>query len=80
MLKLTNFSSSQGPDLHVILSKNANPIQEKVGADWLDLGVLQATSGDQEYAIPADVDFSMYHSVVVYCVSYDFVFSAATLQ
>lgn len=79
-LKLTNFTSSEGPDLHVILSKNADPIAEKVGADWLDLGELQATSGDQAYSLPADADLSAYKSVVIYCVSYDFVFSAATLQ
>lgn len=79
-LKFTNFTSSEGPDLHVILSKNADPITEKVGADWLDLGELQATSGDQEYTLPADADLSAYKSVVVYCVTYDFVFSAATLQ
>jgi Electron transfer DM13 len=79
-LKFTNFSSSEGPDLHVILSRNADPINEKIGTDWLDLGLLQATSGDQEYALPADADLAAYQSVVVYCVTYDFVFSAATLQ
>ncbi len=79
-LKLTNFSSSEGPDLHVILSKNADPIHQKVGDGWLDLGNLQATSGDQQYDIPAGTDLSLYKSAVIYCVTYDFVFSAATLQ
>lgn len=79
-LKLTNFSSSEGPDLHVILSKNADPIHEKVGDGWIDLGNLQATSGDQQYDIPAGADLSLYKSAVIYCVTYDFVFSAATLQ
>jgi hypothetical protein len=79
-LKLNNFFSSEGPDLHVILSKNADPIHDKVGDGWLDLGNLQATSGDQQYALPADTDLGSYKSAVIYCVTYNFVFSAATLQ
>jgi hypothetical protein len=36
-LKLMNFSSSNGPDLHVYLSKEMNPIT------YIDLGPLRAT-------------------------------------
>jgi hypothetical protein len=64
----------------VILSKNADPIHEKVGEGWLDLGALQATSGNQQYTLPANSDLGSYQSAVIYCVTYDFVFSAATLQ
>jgi hypothetical protein len=80
IVQFTNFTSSEGPDLHVALSPSANPIADGIGAEWLDLGVLQATSGDQSYTVPADTDLSRYQSVVVYCVSFDFIFSAATLQ
>jgi hypothetical protein len=80
VLRFEDFSVTNGPDLHVILSKNPAPTgQEGIGEDYLDLGALKGNLGNQNYEIPADVDLSEYHSVIIYCVPFHVVFATAAL-
>ena len=46
---------------------------------YLDLGKLKGNRGNQNYPIPADVDISIFNSVVIYCKPFAVVFSVATL-
>ena len=80
VLRFENFSATNGPDLHVLLSKHPAPTnRDDVGTDYLDLGSLKGNIGNQNYDIPADVNISEYQSVVIYCLPFHVVFATATL-
>jgi hypothetical protein len=79
-LRLENVSISSGPALHVFLTKEGNPSSKSdVDKGFLDLGSLRATTGNLTYTIPAATDVEAYQGVIVYCVEYNVVFTAATL-
>ncbi len=81
VLRFEDFRVTNGPDLHVILSKNPNPTdRDDIGDDYIDLGSLKGNVGNQNYDIPADVDLSAYQSVVIYCVPFHVLFSSATVS
>lgn len=81
-LRLEDLSSSDGPDLHVWLTDQPS------GGDWgsyddgryVALGVLKATDGNQNYAIPADVDLAGLVSAVIWCDRFDVAFGTAALD
>ncbi|MBI5669205.1 MAG: DM13 domain-containing protein [Chloroflexi bacterium] len=80
VLRLEEFRVTNGPDLHVILSRSVNPkTGAEVGSDYIDLGLLQGNVGSQNYAVPAEVDLEAYQSVVIYNVSFTTVFGSAPL-
>jgi hypothetical protein len=82
VLRLEEFLVEDGPELHVYLT-TADPVENTAGvdlADAVDLGELKALSGDQTYEIPADLDLTSYHSVVVWCVPYQVPFIAAPIR
>lgn len=81
VLRFEEFRSTNGPDLHVILSTHPDPrSRSQVGDDYIDLGELRGNVGNQNYTISADVDLSEYNSVVIYCLPFHMVFSTATLN
>ena len=81
VLRFEDFQVTNGPDLHVILTRNGTPIKpEDVGADYVDLGNLKGSVGNQNYNIPSEVDFGVYKGVVIYCVQFSVIFSAADLS
>lgn len=77
LLRLTNFASSDGPDLFVWLVENPNTLDAGALGASLDLGLLQSLTGDQEYVIPAETDLTPYQGVIIYCREFHFVFSTA---
>lgn len=80
VLRFENFNVTNGPDLHVILSKIVPTTTfGGAGEDMIDLGKLKGNVGNQNYDIPAEVDLSQYQSVVIYCVPFGVVFSSAAL-
>ena len=82
LLRLENFSVTNGPNLHVILTPHSGPDSsgEVKSPGYVDLGRLKGNKGDQNYPIPDDVDVDSQMSVVIYCVPFSVVFSVATLQ
>ena len=81
VLRFEDFDVTNGPDLHVILTKHPAPANRSdVGDDYLDLGSLKGNQGNQNYTIPANVDLSQYQSVVIYCMPFHVVFATATLN
>lgn len=81
VLRLEDLRVTNGPDLHIVLARSANPQSSTdVRDDYFDLGVLKGNVGNQNYAIPADVDLSRYGSVVVWCKAFRVLFSAAPLK
>jgi hypothetical protein len=80
VLRFEDFSVTNGPDLHVILTRHPSPASRgDVGEDYIDLGSLKGNMGNQNYVIPSGVDLSDYQSVVIYCVPFHVVFATATL-
>ncbi len=75
ILRFEAFSVTNGPDLHVVLSTEANGVSD----DYVDLGTLKGNSGNQNYVIPAEINLDEYESVIIYCVAFSFVFATATL-
>ena len=84
ILRLTNFKTSNGPDVNVVLiapkdaSDDANFL--KSGAEWVELGKLKGNEGDQNYEIPAGTDLNKYHAVSIYCERFNANFGTAPLE
>jgi len=66
VLRLTNFKTSNGPDVHVVLiaAKDAEDDANflKSSTQRLELGVLKGNVGDQNYDIPAGTDLSKFQT------------------
>lgn len=72
------FSSDSGPDLFVLLHREAAPTSYDP-ANYVNLGRIQSLNGTQRYAIPADVDISEFQSAVIWCQQFNVTFGYATL-
>jgi hypothetical protein len=83
-LRITEFKTSNGPDVHVILiaaddaKDNENFLDKKV--DRVELGKLKGNVGDQNYTIPAGTDLTKFKTVVIYCERFNATFGAAPLE
>jgi hypothetical protein len=74
ILSLMNVSISNGPDLHVYLSKEVQPV------NFIDLGKLQSTNGNQLYLINGMPDFSQYRYALIHCKQFNHLFGSAELK
>lgn len=80
VLRLEDFKATNGPDLHVLLTRNPDPRKpEDVGNDYIDLGKLKGNVGSQNYSVPSEVNFNDYRAVVIFCLPFQVVFSVASL-
>ncbi|NDJ54881.1 MAG: DM13 domain-containing protein, partial [Chloroflexi bacterium] len=81
VLRLDPFSVTAGPNLHVILSEHPEPrtAADTLLANSIDLGVLEDFAGTQNYVIPPDTNVDRYNSVVIFSLSENIVFTAASL-
>lgn len=82
VLRLENLDVTNGPDLRVLLAEHDSPGSRddlESGAGYIELDDLKGNKGNQNYEIPADVDISMYNSVVIYCEPFHVLFSFASL-
>jgi hypothetical protein len=81
ILRLTNFETSNGPEVHVYLvaSEVAKDNATVKQAGFIDLGSLKGNKGDQNYEVPADADLSKYRSVSIWCARFGVNFGAASL-
>ncbi len=81
VLRFEDFTATNGPDLHVILTRDPAPSSRaEVGSDYVDLGSLKGNVGNQNYELPADLDLSDYQGVVIYCMPFHVVFATASLN
>lgn len=71
------FRSDDGPDLFVLLHKQAEPSNYSP-EKFENLGRLQAISGTQRYEIPAGVIVEDFKSAVIWCRQFDVTFGFAT--
>ena len=84
VLRLTNFKTSNGPDVHVILvaAKDADDDANFLKSDTerVELGVLKGNEGDQNYEIPTGTDLAKFQTVSIYCERFNANFGAAPLE
>jgi hypothetical protein len=84
LLRLTDFSTSNGPQLHVLLVDGQNPASSKdfslTAVKNVDLGDLKGNQGDQSYPFAGDVNLEVFNTVTIYCERFHANFGSATLQ
>ncbi|HNP69575.1 MAG TPA: DM13 domain-containing protein [Kouleothrix sp.] len=82
VLRLEDFATTNGPDLFVVLSGNANPDADGIGAKehYVQLAALKGNQGNQNYDLPTNLDLGQYKSVVIWCRTFNIVFGYAALQ
>lgn len=81
-LRLTQFETSNGPDVHVYLTaaeveKGNDSIKQ---AGFIDLGSLKGNKGEQNYDIPTEIDLSKFRNVTIWCRRFGVNFATAALS
>ena len=81
ILRLTDFTTSNGPDVRVYLvaANDAADNATVKRAGFIELGKLKGTEGDQNYGVPADLDLSKYRAVTIWCKRFAVNFATAPL-
>ena len=81
VLRLTDFSVDNGPDLHVrvIAADDAKDTASVAKTDFVELDKLKGNKGSQNYDVPENVDLSKYKAVSIWCNRFSVNFAAAPL-
>ena len=82
VLRLTDFKTSNGPDVHVYLiaAPDAKDDATVKKAGFVDLGSMKGNTGDQNYDVPVSVDFAKYQAVTIWCARFNVNFGTAPLM
>jgi hypothetical protein len=80
-LRLTDFETSNGPDVRVYLvaANDAADSEAVKNAGFVEVGALKGNIGDQNYEIPSDVDLTKYRAVTIWCRRFGVNFGTAPL-
>jgi hypothetical protein len=81
VLRLSDFATSNGPDVRVYLvaAENATDNEMVKKAGFVELGKLKGTDGDQNYDVPANLDLDKYRAVTIWCRRFSVNFGTAPL-
>jgi hypothetical protein len=81
LLRLDEFSVTNGPGLAVVLSEVAVPktSAEVLSGQYFRVATLKATNGNQNYEIPPELRLERYKSVVIYSEDLKTIYSSAAL-
>lgn len=81
VLRLTDFGTSNGPDVQVYLvaADDATDNETVTRAGYVNVGALKGNQGDQNYTLPADVDLGKYRAVTIWCRRFGVNFGTAPL-
>ncbi len=82
ILRLTQFDTSNGPDLqlYLVAANDTTDSDAVKKAGFITLGALKGNQGDQNYELPADLDLAKYQSVTVWCRRFGVNFTTAPLS
>jgi len=82
MLRLTDFATSNGPDVHVYLvaANDAKDNDTVTKAGFVDIGSLKGNIGDQNYDLPANTDLAKYRAITIWCKRFSVNFGTAPLM
>ena len=73
-VKLSSFNTTNGPDLHVYISKEAMPV------NFINLGKLKSTNGSQVYDVVGMPNFTNFKYISIHCVAYNHLFGYAEIN
>ncbi len=73
-LRLSEFTTTAGPDLFVYLSRDTE------ATEFVNLGELRAVAGDLNYEVPAEVGIAEYPYVLIWCKRFGVLFMSAQLS
>ena len=81
VLRLTQFATSNGPDVRVYLvaATDASDNDTVTKAGFVELGKLKGNQGDQNYDVPDDLDLTQYRAVTIWCRRFSVNFATAPL-
>ena len=81
-LRLTEFETSNGPDVQVYLvaTTDATDNETVTKAGVIHLGALKGSVGNQNYEVPAEVDLTKYQAVTIWCRRFGVNFGTAPLN
>jgi hypothetical protein len=83
-LRLSDFTTSNGPDVHVVLVRAEDKALDgeivKGELESVELGTLKGNQGDQNYDLPASADLDKYQAVAIYCERFHSIFGVAKLE
>jgi hypothetical protein len=83
-LQLSDFTTSKGPDVHVLLvradDKTLDQEIAKGDLENVELGSLKGKEGDQNYDLPPTADLNKYQAVAIYCRRFNAIFGVAKLE
>jgi Electron transfer DM13 len=74
VLRLENFKSTNGPNVHLYLST------DKAASNFIDLGRLKANNGNQNYNIPDGTNLAKYNMILIWCKDFSVLFGSAQLK
>ena len=82
ILRFTNFTTSNGPDVRVYLTaaNDATDNETVTKAGYLEIAPLKGNIGDQNYELSPDVDLAKYHAVTIWCKRFSVNFATAPLN
>jgi hypothetical protein len=81
VLRLTEFATSNGPDVRVYLvaARDASDNATVTKAGYIELGKLKGNEGNQNYEIPAGADLTKYRALTNWCYRFSVNFATAPL-
>ncbi|PYS55052.1 MAG: hypothetical protein DMG13_05655 [Acidobacteria bacterium] len=81
VLRLTDFKTSNGPDVHVYLVAAPDVKDDATvkKAGFIDLGSMKGNMGDQNYDVPESADLRKYQAVTIWCARFNVNFGTAPL-
>ena len=82
VLRLTDFHTSNGPDVQVYLvaANDATDNATVTKSGFVHVGALKGNIGDQNYELPKDLDLQKYRAVTIWCRRFGVNFGTAPLQ
>jgi hypothetical protein len=81
VLRLSNFETDNGPDLHVrlIAADDARNTASVAKTDYVEVAKLKGNKGNQNYELPDKADLGKYRVVSIWCNRFTVNFAAAPL-
>jgi len=81
VLRLSDFETSNGPDLqlYLVAAADAKDNETVKTAGFVSLGALKGNQGNQNYDVPAEVDLEKHRAVTVWCRRFGVNFTTAPL-
>jgi hypothetical protein len=81
VLRLSNFETDNGPDLHVrlIAADDARDTVSVARTDYVEVAKLKGNKGAQNYELPESVDLNKYRAVSIWCNRFSVNFAVAPL-